>query len=107
MKKLLKSVVCGTYEQCTGALFMGEKSKSYSLEKKKNLKRKRVSGKRASQTHHWNISIMKGILDRKHDIIILQRQSTFAFDNFPPLGPHALVFSYNGWGKELLFRKLD
>ena len=35
MKKLLKSVVCGTYEQCTGALFMGEKSKSYSLEKKK------------------------------------------------------------------------
>ena len=35
MKKLLKSVVCGTYEQCTGALFMGEKSKSFSLEKKK------------------------------------------------------------------------
>ena len=57
--------------------------------------------------HHWNISIMKGIPDRKHDIIILQRQSTFAFDNFPPLGPHALVFPYNGWGKELLFRKLD
>ena len=65
------------------------------------------STKHASQTHPWNISIMKGILDRKHDIIILQRQSTFAFDNFPPLGPHALVFPYNGRGKELLFRKLD
>ena len=35
MKKLLKSVVCGTCEQCTKVLFTKEKSKSYSWEKKK------------------------------------------------------------------------
>ena len=87
-----------------------EKSQKVTAGKKKKISTANVclgSATRASQTHHWNISIMKGILDRKHDIIILQRQSTFAFDNFPPLGPHALVFPYNGWGKELLFRKLD
>ena len=27
MKNLLKIEVCGTYEQCTGALFTGEQSK--------------------------------------------------------------------------------
>ena len=27
MKNLLKIEVCGTYEQCTGVLFMGEQSK--------------------------------------------------------------------------------
>ena len=35
MKKLLKSGVCGTYEQCTGALFMGEYVKSWGQKKKK------------------------------------------------------------------------
>ena len=34
MKKLLKSEVCGTREQCTGALFM-EKSQMLQLKKKK------------------------------------------------------------------------
>ena len=36
MKKLLKSVVYGTHEQCMKTLFTGEKSKSYELGKKKN-----------------------------------------------------------------------
>ena len=48
MKKLLKSVVCGTRKQCTG-----EKSKGYGWEKKKkNLKRKYASRKR--KTHFPN-----------------------------------------------------
>ena len=49
MKKLLKSVVCGTRKQCTG-----EKSKGYGWEKKKkkNLKRKCASRKR--KTHFPN-----------------------------------------------------
>ena len=36
-QKLLSNItiVCGTHEQCTGALFMGEKSKSYGWKKKK------------------------------------------------------------------------
>ena len=44
MKKLLKSVVCGTYEQFTRALLTKEKSKSYGWgKKKKNLKLKCAS----------------------------------------------------------------
>ena len=35
MKKLLKSLICGTYEQCTRTLFIEEKSKSYGWKKKK------------------------------------------------------------------------
>ena len=38
MKKLLKSEVCGTREQCTDALFM-EKSQMLPLKKKKKMKR--------------------------------------------------------------------
>ena len=34
MKKLLKSEVCGTREQCTGALFTTEKSKHAAKKKK-------------------------------------------------------------------------
>ena len=40
MKKLLKSEVCGTREQCTGALFTAEKSKHAAGEKKEKKKRK-------------------------------------------------------------------
>ena len=40
MKKLLKSEVCGTCEQCTGALFTAEKSKHADGEKKEKKKRK-------------------------------------------------------------------
>ena len=40
MKKLLKSEVCGTREQCTGALFTAEKSKHAAEEKKEKKKRK-------------------------------------------------------------------
>ena len=35
MKKLIKSEVCGTREQCTSALFMGEKSKVLAKKQKK------------------------------------------------------------------------
>ena len=50
MKKLLKSVVYGTHEQCMKTLFTGEKSKSYGLGKKKTiLKRERASGKRKTR----------------------------------------------------------
>ena len=38
MKKLLKSEVCGTREQCTGALFTAEKSKHAAGEKKEKRK---------------------------------------------------------------------
>ena len=40
MKKLLKSEVCGTREQCTGALFTAEKSKHAAGKKKEKKKRK-------------------------------------------------------------------
>ena len=39
MKKLLKSEVFGTHEQCTGALFTAEKSK-HAVGKKKRKKKK-------------------------------------------------------------------
>ena len=43
MKKLLKNEVCGTHEQCTGALFTAEKSKhAAGKKKKKGKKRKRT-----------------------------------------------------------------
>ena len=35
MKKLLKSKVCGTHEQCTDALFTAKKSKHVAGKKKK------------------------------------------------------------------------
>ena len=35
MKKLLKSVICGTREQCTGALFTVKKSNAVGKKKKK------------------------------------------------------------------------
>ena len=38
MKKLLKSVICGTREQCTGALFTVKKSNAVGKKKKKNRK---------------------------------------------------------------------
>ena len=41
MKKLLKSEVCGTREQCTGALFTAEKSKHAAGEKKEKKKKER------------------------------------------------------------------
>jgi len=41
MKKLLKSEVCGTREQCTGALFTAEKSKHAAGEKKKGGKKRK------------------------------------------------------------------
>ena len=40
MKKLLKSEVCGTREQCTGALFTAKKSK-HATGKKKEKKKER------------------------------------------------------------------
>ena len=40
MKKLLKSEVCRTCEQCTGALFTAEKSKHAARKKKKGKKHK-------------------------------------------------------------------
>ena len=39
MKKLLKNEVCGTHEQCTGALFTAEKSKHAARKKKKKKER--------------------------------------------------------------------
>ena len=42
MKKWLKSVICGTYEQCTGALFTMKKS-NVAAEKKKKMKRERTN----------------------------------------------------------------
>ena len=39
-EKLLKSEVCGSREQCTGVLFMGEKSIT-TAEKKEEKKKKR------------------------------------------------------------------
>ena len=35
MKKWLKSLICGTYEQCTGALFIIKKSNVAAEKKKK------------------------------------------------------------------------
>ena len=43
MKKLLKSKVCETHEQCTGALFTAEKLKHAMGKKKMGKKRKRES----------------------------------------------------------------
>ena len=48
MKKLLKTKVCGSREQCTGALYKGEKSTTYTAKKKKkknaeSCKRKRTN----------------------------------------------------------------
>ena len=43
MKKLLKIEVCGSYEQCTHALFTGEKSTTAAKKKKWKRKRKRES----------------------------------------------------------------
>ena len=42
MKKLLRSEICGTREQCTGALFTKEKSK-HTAEGKKNKEGKRAN----------------------------------------------------------------
>ena len=39
MKKLLKSVICGTREQCTGALFTVKKSNAVGKKKKKKRER--------------------------------------------------------------------
>ena len=48
MKKLLRSEICGTREQCTGALFTKEKSKHAAEGKKKGRKtRKCTKRKRA------------------------------------------------------------
>ena len=41
MKNLLESEVCGTHEQCTGALFTAKKSKHAAREKKKKKERKK------------------------------------------------------------------
>ena len=38
MKKLLKTKVCESREQCTGALYKGEKSTTYTAKKKKKKK---------------------------------------------------------------------
>ena len=46
MKKLLKSNVCGSREQCMDTLFTRKKSKVPSLKKKKSQKRKHASRKR-------------------------------------------------------------
>ena len=43
MKKLLKSEVCGTREQCTGALFTAEKSKHAAGEKKEKKKERNTN----------------------------------------------------------------
>ena len=40
MKKLLKSRVCGSREQCTGALFTGEKSTTAVGKKRREKTRK-------------------------------------------------------------------
>ena len=40
MKKLLKSKICGTREQCIGALFSVEKSKHVAGKKKKKKEKK-------------------------------------------------------------------
>ena len=43
MKKLLKCEVCGSREQCMGALFMGEKSTT-ALKKERERERERKRG---------------------------------------------------------------
>ena len=42
MKKLLKSVICETREQCTGALFTVKKSNAVAKKKKKKSERTNV-----------------------------------------------------------------
>ena len=44
MKKLLKSGVCESYEQCTSALFTREKSTITAGKKKKKKKRENAQG---------------------------------------------------------------
>ena len=50
MKKLLKSEVCRSREQCTGALFMGEKSITV-LKKKRERKRGNADADVNPNTH--------------------------------------------------------
>ena len=50
MKKLLKSEVCGTREQCMGALFTAKKSKHAAGKKKEKKKGKKHKCGSASDT---------------------------------------------------------
>lgn len=47
MKKLLKTKVCESREQCTGALYKGEKSTTYTAKKKKKRKMLKVANANA------------------------------------------------------------
>ena len=47
MKKLLKTKVCESREQCTGALYKGEKSTTYTAKKKKERKMLKVANANA------------------------------------------------------------
>ena len=49
MKKLLKCEVCGSREQCMGALFMGEKSTT-ALKKERERERERENVETQTQT---------------------------------------------------------
>ena len=52
MKKLLKSVICGIREQCTGALFTVDKSTiAGGTNKQKKKKKKNAVQKRKRQNH--------------------------------------------------------
>ena len=54
MKKLLKSEVCGTHEQCTGALFTVEKSKrAVGGEKKREERNANVDPRLESIDKEW------------------------------------------------------
>ena len=50
MKKLLKSEVCRSREQCTGALFMGEKSITMLKKKERERERERERQNVETQT---------------------------------------------------------
>lgn len=47
MKKLLKTKVCESREQCTSALYKGEKSTTYTAKKKKKRKMLKVANANA------------------------------------------------------------
>ena len=74
MKKLLKSKVCGTREQCTVALFTTELVKSCGLEKKnknkKEKKKKKKKGENALKSQTWTRTCVQTLskLNSKNDI---------------------------------------
>ena len=106
IKKLLKSVICGTREQCTDALFTVDKV-NYCRLKKKKRKEKNVEEKRRRQNHcnpngHLVLKFIK--------IFVLWNEFSltrnfFFFFRFFPLGfspPHTFplfsslsLFSFN------------